>query len=82
MIRLIHLLGIRYVCGSGKIVPFVNQCAALILYAIGVRSPWAQTHENNALAIFPSEIHTALEIHTNGRTHLHIGDNFAGLEFA
>jgi len=37
-------------------------------------------HENNAFAIFQAEIHTPLKIHANCRAHLHIRDNFTGLE--
>ena len=79
-LRLIHLLWIRPVYSSRRVVPFVNQYPALILYPIRVWSARTEAHQNDGIGAPQAEVHSPLEIHADCRTHLYVGDDIAGLE--
>ena len=58
----------------------VNKHPALVLYLIGVWSTRTEAHQDNVLGASQAEVHTTLEVHANCRTHLHVGNDIAGLE--
>ena len=79
-LRLIHLLWVRPVQSSRDIVPLVNQHPAVILHLIGVWRPRTEAHQNNALGFSQAKVHAALKVDTDCGTHLHVGNDIAGLE--
>jgi hypothetical protein len=63
----------------GNIVTLINDRSTVILDLVSVRRPRAKTHEDDASGVAKPEIHSALEIYSDRRTHLHIGKHIIGL---
>ena len=61
-------------------MPFIDQNFAFILHPIGVRSSWADAHQNDAVTASQPEVHTTLEIDADCGAHCGVGNHIAGLK--
>jgi hypothetical protein len=79
-IGLILLFGVGPINDLGNIVTLINECSTVIFDLVSVRRPRAKTHEDDASGVAQPEIHSTLEIYSDRRTHLHVGNHIIGLE--
>lgn len=80
--RLIDSLRVWAIPPLWDIVPLVDDYRATLLDSVLVRSTTPHAHENHALAVPETKIHSTLKIDGKGRAHLEIRNDIARMQHA
>ena len=63
-------------------MPLINERSIVIFDLVSLRRPGPKTHEDDASRVAQPKVHSALEIYSDRRTHLHVREHVIGLENA